>query len=196
MLLTQLLTNFIDISVGNFAEVLAGSSMMLEQRSLPTASQNDTGMKTIPDQSSKGSGQVASPKNAAVEGSSSGKKAFQMKIPCSARSMPPEHPHGSSMIDWIHYQCVYLSFCLFRTRTSYSPKHGDDLICSFPASHDSGVKFCFYLCCRISVSKRNFRRLHHHRDQISELKKIASSTKTLPKKKRILLTMPFNYGSL
>jgi hypothetical protein len=74
MLLTQLLTNFIDISVGNFAEVLAGSSMMLEQRSLPTASQNDTGMKTIPDQSaflpSKGSGQAASPKNAAEEGSS------------------------------------------------------------------------------------------------------------------------------
>ena len=43
-------------------------------------------------------------------------------------------------------------------------KHGDELICSFPACRDGGVKFCYCAHCRIPVAKRNFRIRHHHFD--------------------------------
>jgi hypothetical protein len=44
-----------------------------------------------------------------------------------------------------------------------SIKHGDKLLCTFPACRASGVKFCFCSCCRVPViTKNKFRVRHHH----------------------------------
>jgi hypothetical protein len=41
-------------------------------------------------------------------------------------------------------------------------QHGQELICSYPACRESGVKFCFCKHCHIPVAKHNFRSRHHH----------------------------------
>ena len=41
-------------------------------------------------------------------------------------------------------------------------KHGDGLICSFPACRNKGVKFLYCSYCRDPVAKRNFRMKHNH----------------------------------
>lgn len=41
-------------------------------------------------------------------------------------------------------------------------KHAEELICSYPACRDGGVKFCYCAHCQIPVAKRNFRIRHHH----------------------------------
>jgi hypothetical protein len=40
--------------------------------------------------------------------------------------------------------------------------HGQDLVCSYPACRDSGVKFRYCLFCRVPVARRNFRLRHNH----------------------------------
>ena len=41
-------------------------------------------------------------------------------------------------------------------------KHGDGLICSYPACRNRGVKFLYCSYCRDPVAKRNFRMKHSH----------------------------------
>lgn len=43
-------------------------------------------------------------------------------------------------------------------------KHGDGLICSFPACRNRGVKFLYCAYCKDPVAKRNFRNQHSHAD--------------------------------
>lgn len=47
-------------------------------------------------------------------------------------------------------------------------KHGQDLVCSYAACRDGGIKFRYCLYCRIPVSKRNFRLRHHHIDSSTQ----------------------------
>jgi hypothetical protein len=68
-------------------------------------------------------------------------------LPCRARGMPDDHQFQKA-----HF--VIPS----------DIQHGDELICSYPACRDAGVKFCFCTHCRIPVAKRNFRIRHNHCD--------------------------------
>lgn len=40
--------------------------------------------------------------------------------------------------------------------------HGDNLLCSYPACRNEGIKFCYCAHCGIPVAKRNFRQRHDH----------------------------------
>jgi hypothetical protein len=41
-------------------------------------------------------------------------------------------------------------------------EHGDELMCSYPACRQAGVKFRYCLHCKVPVAKRNFRNRHRH----------------------------------
>ncbi|KAL3922332.1 MAG: hypothetical protein SGILL_002265, partial [Bacillariaceae sp.] len=72
-----------------------------------------------------------------------GTLAFQMKIPCPARGMPPGHHR----LEDAHFVIPK------------NAEHGDDLICSFPACRDAGVKV-----------------LHHHKFARTAPKAASSSS--------------------
>ena len=66
-------------------------------------------------------------------------------VPCRARGMPVDHN--------------------FKTAYFVIPdgiEHGDELICSFPACRQAGVKFRYCVDCKVPVAKRNFRNRHRH----------------------------------
>ena len=66
-------------------------------------------------------------------------------VPCRARGMPVDHN--------------------FKTAYFVIPEgieHGDELMCSYPACRQAGVKFRYCLHCRVPVAKRNFRNRHRH----------------------------------
>ena len=66
-------------------------------------------------------------------------------VPCRARDMPVDHN--------------------FKTAYFVIPngiEHGDELLCSYPACRQAGVKFRYCLQCRVPVAKRNFRNRHRH----------------------------------
>ena len=42
--------------------------------------------------------------------------------------------------------------------------HGEELVCSYAACRDAGVKFCYCSKCQTPVAKRNFRVRHNHCD--------------------------------
>ena len=68
-----------------------------------------------------------------------------VNVPCRARRMPLDHN--------------------FKTAHFAIPEdvqHGADLVCSYSACRDGGVKFRFCSWCRIPVAKRNFRMRHDH----------------------------------
>jgi hypothetical protein len=67
------------------------------------------------------------------------------RIACRARGMPDDHS----------FQSAYLVI-------PQDVQHGQELICSYPACRESGVKFCFCKHCHIPVAKHNFRSRHHH----------------------------------
>ncbi|KAL9189268.1 hypothetical protein ACHAXT_011758 [Thalassiosira profunda] len=66
-------------------------------------------------------------------------------VPCRARGMPVDHN--------------------FKTAYFVVPdgiEHGDELMCSYPACRQAGVKFRYCLHCKVPVAKRNFRNRHRH----------------------------------
>lgn len=66
-------------------------------------------------------------------------------VPCRARGMPVDHN--------------------FKTAYFIIPEgieHGDELMCSYPACRQAGVKFRYCLHCKVPVAKRNFRNRHRH----------------------------------
>ena len=66
-------------------------------------------------------------------------------VPCRARGMPVDHN--------------------FKTAYFIIPdgiEHGDELMCSYPACRQAGVKFRYCLQCKVPVAKRNFRNRHRH----------------------------------
>lgn len=66
-------------------------------------------------------------------------------VPCRARGMPVDHN--------------------FKTAYFIIPdgiEHGDELVCSYPACRQAGVKFRYCVDCKVPVAKRNFRNRHRH----------------------------------
>lgn len=66
-------------------------------------------------------------------------------VPCRARGMPVDHN--------------------FKTGYFVVPdniEHGDELMCSYQACRQAGVKFRYCLYCKVPVAKRNFRNRHRH----------------------------------
>jgi len=66
-------------------------------------------------------------------------------VPCRARGMPVDHN--------------------FKTAYFVIPdgiEHGDELMCSYPACRQAGVKFRYCVHCKVPVAKRNFRNRHRH----------------------------------
>ena len=62
-------------------------------------------------------------------------------------------------------------------------EHGGDLVCSFSACRNEGIKFCYCSHCGIPVAKRNFRQRHAHESQTKKQAKAApqaTSRNSLP----------------
>uniref|UniRef100_A0A7S2JUH4 Uncharacterized protein n=1 Tax=Leptocylindrus danicus TaxID=163516 RepID=A0A7S2JUH4_9STRA len=81
------------------------------------------------------------------QGNNSKKRGSSMTIlaPCRARGMPVDHnPKTAHFI------------------ISEDLEHGTELVCSYPACRNTGVKFCFCAYCQTPVAKRNFRKRHMH----------------------------------
>ncbi len=57
--------------------------------------------------------------------------------------------------------------CLIFAKTAYfvipeNVQHGEELICSYFACRNAGIKFRYCTHCRVPVAKRNFRKRHKH----------------------------------
>lgn len=66
-------------------------------------------------------------------------------VPCRARGMPMDH----------NFKTAYFVI-------SEDAKHGEDLVCSYFACRNGGVKFRYCAHCMAPVAKRNFCRRHDH----------------------------------
>mmetsp|Transcript_7030 Transcript_7030/g.16426 ORF Transcript_7030/g.16426 Transcript_7030/m.16426 type:complete len:596 (+) Transcript_7030:66-1853(+) len=66
-------------------------------------------------------------------------------VPCRARGMPMDH----------NFKTAYFVI-------SEDAKHGEDLVCSYFACRNGGVKFRYCAYCMAPVAKRNFCRRHDH----------------------------------
>eukprot|EP00539_Tryblionella_compressa_P014373 CAMPEP_0178825490 /NCGR_PEP_ID=MMETSP0746-20121128/6254_1 /TAXON_ID=913974 /ORGANISM="Nitzschia punctata, Strain CCMP561" /LENGTH=700 /DNA_ID=CAMNT_0020487267 /DNA_START=80 /DNA_END=2182 /DNA_ORIENTATION=+ len=66
-------------------------------------------------------------------------------VPCRARGMPMDH----------NFKTAYFVI-------SEKAKHGEDLVCSYFACRNGGVKFRYCAHCMAPVAKRNFCRRHDH----------------------------------
>jgi hypothetical protein len=61
----------------------------------------------------------------------------------------------------------YIVSCFFFPQTAYfvipeNVKHGEELICSYFACRNAGIKFRYCSHCKVPVAKRNFRKRHKH----------------------------------
>jgi hypothetical protein len=66
-------------------------------------------------------------------------------VPCRARGMPVDH----------NFKSAYFVI-------PENIEHGDELICSYPACRQAGIKFRYCFQCKVPVAKRNFRNRHRH----------------------------------
>lgn len=63
---------------------------------------------------------------------------------------------------------LLLLFCFWQTAYFVIPenvKHGEELICSYFACRNAGIKFRYCSFCKVPVAKRNFRKRHKHGGQ-------------------------------
>ncbi|GAX19978.1 hypothetical protein FisN_1Lh547 [Fistulifera solaris] len=70
-------------------------------------------------------------------------------VPCRARGMPMDH----------NFKTAYFVI-------PENVKHGEELICSYFACRNAGIKFRFCSHCKVPVAKRNFRKRHKHGGEI------------------------------
>jgi hypothetical protein len=61
-------------------------------------------------------------------------------------------------------------------------KHGEELICSYFACRNAGIKFRYCSHCKVPVAKRNFRKRHKHGGEIAGDKDDDSGDDDTPKK--------------
>ena len=101
-------------------------------------------------------------------------------VPCRARGMPMDHNFKVRIVLWL--QCIII-VCVWRFaflilipyifsachgfQTAYfvipeNVKHGEELICSYFACRNAGIKFRYCSHCKVPVAKRNFRKRHKH----------------------------------
>lgn len=70
-------------------------------------------------------------------------------VPCRARGMPMDH----------NFKTAYFVI-------PEDVKHGEELICSYFACRNAGIKFRYCSHCKVPVAKRNFRKRHKHGGEI------------------------------
>jgi hypothetical protein len=94
-------------------------------------------------------------------------------VPCRARGMPMDHNFKVSFIVAIpSVACIcslIVPFCKRKTAYFVIPenvKHGEELICSYFACRNAGIKFRYCSHCKVPVAKRNFRKRHKHGGEI------------------------------
>mmetsp|Transcript_4042 Transcript_4042/g.6312 ORF Transcript_4042/g.6312 Transcript_4042/m.6312 type:complete len:666 (+) Transcript_4042:42-2039(+) len=80
----------------------------------------------------------------------SNKDSFQktpgsVVVPCRARGMPMDH----------NFKTAYFVI-------PENVEHGEELICSYFACRNAGIKFRYCTHCKVPVAKRNFRKRHKH----------------------------------
>eukprot|EP00543_Licmophora_paradoxa_P006206 CAMPEP_0202445890 /NCGR_PEP_ID=MMETSP1360-20130828/4607_1 /ASSEMBLY_ACC=CAM_ASM_000848 /TAXON_ID=515479 /ORGANISM="Licmophora paradoxa, Strain CCMP2313" /LENGTH=556 /DNA_ID=CAMNT_0049062295 /DNA_START=45 /DNA_END=1715 /DNA_ORIENTATION=- len=78
------------------------------------------------------------------------KESFQktpgsVVVPCRARGMPMDH----------NFKTAYFVI-------PENVEHGEELICSYFACRNAGIKFRYCTHCKVPVAKRNFRKRHKH----------------------------------
>lgn len=86
----------------------------------------------------------------ASAGDGGGKDSFQktpgsVVVPCRARGMPMDH----------NFKTAYFVI-------PENVEHGEELICSYFACRNAGIKFRYCTHCKVPVAKRNFRKRHKH----------------------------------
>ena len=89
------------------------------------------------------------------------KRGMTILAPCRARGMPVDHnPKTAHFI------------------ISEDLEHGTELVCSYSACRNNGVKFCFCAYCQTPVAKRNFRKrhMHDHEDNGTQKPNVLSSS--------------------
>jgi hypothetical protein len=69
-----------------------------------------------------------------------------------------------------HYFCLFTIFCS-NCQTAYfvipqNIKHGTELLCSYFACRNAGIKFRYCVYCKLPVAKRNFAKRHRHSGKI------------------------------
>lgn len=72
-------------------------------------------------------------------------------VPCRARGMPMDH----------NFKTAYFVI-------PENVRHGEELICSYFACRNAGVKFRYCSHCKVPVAKRNFRKRHKHGDNMGK----------------------------
>lgn len=83
-------------------------------------------------------------------GNGGSKDSFQktpgsVVVPCRARGMPMDH----------NFKTAYFVI-------PENVEHGEELICSYFACRNAGIKFRYCTHCKVPVAKRNFRKRHKH----------------------------------
>lgn len=108
-----------------------------------------SGTETLNDNSVKGEPVPSVEKSAATSAEKSvedlRKTPGTVIVPCRARGMPMDH----------NFKTAYFVI-------SEDAKHGEDLVCSYFACRNGGVKFRYCAHCMAPVAKRNFCRRHDH----------------------------------
>eukprot|EP00545_Synedropsis_sp_CCMP1620_P013422 CAMPEP_0119005676 /NCGR_PEP_ID=MMETSP1176-20130426/1861_1 /TAXON_ID=265551 /ORGANISM="Synedropsis recta cf, Strain CCMP1620" /LENGTH=573 /DNA_ID=CAMNT_0006957513 /DNA_START=29 /DNA_END=1750 /DNA_ORIENTATION=- len=85
------------------------------------------------------------PANDAGSKDSFQKTAGSVVVPCRARGMPMDH----------NFKTAYFVI-------PENVEHGEELICSYFACRNAGIKFRYCTHCKVPVAKRNFRKRHKH----------------------------------
>lgn len=97
-------------------------------------------------------------------------------VPCRARGMPMDHNFIVRLPTRVHIlvfcfcnSCSLLiySFEILIQQSAYfviseDAKHGENLVCSYYACRNGGIKFRYCAYCMAPVAKRNFSRRHDH----------------------------------
>ena len=108
-------------------------------------------------------------------------------VPCRARGMPMDHNFKVRCSFCLATNCrdssqkeasvfglrsqLFISLtsctCIVQLQTAYfvipeNVKHGEELICSYFACRNAGIKFRYCSHCKVPVAKRNFRKRHKH----------------------------------
>mmetsp|Transcript_31413 Transcript_31413/g.34777 ORF Transcript_31413/g.34777 Transcript_31413/m.34777 type:complete len:620 (+) Transcript_31413:70-1929(+) len=106
------------------------------------------------------------------------KESFQktpgsVVVPCRARGMPMDH----------NFKTAYFVI-------PENVEHGEELICSYFACRNAGIKFRYCTHCKVPVAKRNFRKRHKHGKTTSadadEDESVAEEEELLSKSKKAI----------
>ncbi|KAG7348326.1 HSF-type DNA-binding protein [Nitzschia inconspicua] len=135
----------------------AASTAVLAPSSSPPLSAIDSSDKNSKSKS-KGSGNKAAAKSKSnnVTGKNNGLREMALArgskvVACRARGMDLDHNQYTAFFE-----------------IPKNPEHGMDLVCSYPACRNGGIKFLYCKYCDDVIAKRTFRVQHLHEDLVKE----------------------------